>query len=175
MFTSSSNNSTTPQNSGKFSFRKWLDPIAVCMSGLCAVHCIVTPFLLVLLPSVASSFFAREDFHLWMVLLILPTTAAAIYFGCRQHKDKFVLSSSVLGLCILMGVAVSEASAHTGEEEAAHCELCVHCEEKPTELALSSIFSGHILVNLLGGSLLATAHIRNFSLCRKDKCTGITV
>jgi len=143
----------------RLSPRGWMDSIAVGMSTLCAIHCLVTPLLLIILPNLTTTFWAREDFHLWMLLLVLPTTATAVFLGCREHKDKAVLVASAAGLCLLFGTAIYE----TFFREEAHCPICAANSD-------SALLVGHVVANLFGGGLLASAHIRNFWLCRSARC-----
>ncbi len=163
----------------------WLDTFAISMSVICAIHCLVTPLLLVSLPILATSFWVHEDFHLWMVGFVIPTTSFAVFTGCRKHKDKLVLLLSIAGVVLLFAVAIYESFFHnlagagdpslnvTYEDffgtsaqitEQAHCENCATVEK-------SGIFaSGPVLINLIGGIFLAGAHCRNFILCRKADC-----
>ena len=71
------------------------------MSVICAVHCLVTPLIVTLLPIISTTFWVHENFHLWMVFLVVPTTTAAVFMGCRKHKDKPVAALSVLGWPLL--------------------------------------------------------------------------
>ena len=75
----------------------WLDKLAISMSVICAVHCLVTPLIVTLLPIISTTFWVHENFHLWMVFLVVPTTTAAVFMGCRKHKDKPVAALSALG------------------------------------------------------------------------------
>jgi len=56
----------------------WLDTLAVGMSLLCAVHCLLTPVLLVFLPILGGTFWVSNNFHLWMLLLVLPATLSGV-------------------------------------------------------------------------------------------------
>ena len=85
----------------------WLDRVAISLAMVCAVHCLVLPVLIILLPIIATSFFAHENFHLWMLLLVLPTTGLSIFMGCRRHKDKWVAALTVAGLLFLGGFVIS--------------------------------------------------------------------
>jgi hypothetical protein len=134
----------------------WLDHLAIGMASVCAVHCLLTPILVIALPIVATSFFVHEDFHLWMILFVLPTTGFAVFMGCRKHKDKWVGALSVLGLSILIFALVQERMHH-----AAHADL----SKEAIPMHAGAWF------NTLGGLLLASAHIRNFRLCRKSHCS----
>jgi hypothetical protein len=88
-----------------------LDRIAVGMAVVCGIHCLVTPVLLVVLPILGTTFWVDEDFHLWMLFLVIPTTCLALFSGCRRHKDRWVLAVGVLGLGILLGAFTVERLA----------------------------------------------------------------
>ncbi|MGC6425235.1 MAG: MerC domain-containing protein [Lentimonas sp.] len=144
----------------------WLDSLAISMSVICAVHCLLTPILVVFLPILTTTFWVSQNFHLWMILFVVPTTGAAVFMGCRKHKDKAVLALSALGLALLVVVAGYETLFHSGlvgREHAAHCSQCAAA-------AKSDFFAGTPLINVIGGLLLASAHVRNYLLCRKTDC-----
>lgn len=146
----------------------WADKLAISMAAVCAVHCLLTPILIVLLPIVATSFFVHEDFHLWMLYLVIPTTSFAMFMGCRQHKDKWVAALSALGLSVLIAALVYERRQAPNSEVAAeaHCQHCVRdISEEPLPLNVAA------WINTFGGLLLASAHIRNYRLCRRASCT----
>lgn len=142
-----------------------LDSFAVSMSLLCAVHCMITPVLLIALPILATSFWVSSNFHLWMMLLVIPTTVLAVRQGCKKHKDRLVVILSSIGLTTLFSVAIYEAVVHGSQvvSEGAHCGNCAKVES-------GSIFSVALVVNIVGGLFLTTAHVRNYILCRKDSC-----
>ena len=64
----------------------WIDSMAIGLSVLCAVHCLLTPVLLVLFPVIASTFWVERDFQLWMLFCVLPTTCIAIFLGCQLRS-----------------------------------------------------------------------------------------
>lgn len=140
----------------------WFDKIAIFLAATCAVHCLLMPVIVVTLPIVATSFFADKNFHLWMLYLVLPTTAIAVFLGCRDHKDRWVITLSSLGLLILAGATIYEMNVHGG------CTTCATGAEghTHTHTPLSPI----VWVNISGGLCLIAAHARNFKLCRKDEC-----
>ena len=148
----------------------WLDKLAVSMAAVCAVHCLLTPVLVVMLPIVATSFFVHQDFHLWMLFLVIPTTSLAIFMGCRKHKDKWVAALSAIGLGVLIFALVYERQ-HTAAHNAAtdgSVHVCEHCvrdlSEGPVPLQAAA------WINTLGGLFLASGHVRNFRLCRRSRC-----
>ena len=147
----------------------WLDRLAIGMAAVCAVHWLLTPILVMALPIIATSFFVHGDFHLWMILFVLPTTGFAIFMGCRKHKDRWVALLSAIGLSILVFALVQErihATVHAdATNHVAHCESCSRdLSKEPLPMHAGAWF------NTLGGLLLAGAHVRNFRLCRKSHC-----
>ena len=138
---------------------RWLDSLAIGMAMICAVHCLVTPLLVAVLPIIATTFWVSSNFHLWMLLFVLPTTGTAVFLGCRKHKDKIVLGLGLGGLALLTGTTIYEMMTHVEP----HCE---HCATAQADIALTPTVS----FNVLAGLLLASAHIRNFLLCRSSKC-----
>ena len=144
----------------------WLDSLAIGMSMICAVHCLLTPILIVSLPIITTTFWVHEDFDLWMVFFVVPTTTAAVFMGCRKHRDKAVLILSAIGLTFLVSVAVYETMFNSGSvlQDQAHCAKCAN-------LNTGNILTASTLVNVLGGILLASAHVRNYLLCRHSNCT----
>ncbi len=167
----------------------WLDRIAILMAAVCGIHCLATPVLLVALPIIGTTFWASEDFHLWMLMLVIPTTTLAVFSGCRKHKDRVVAVCAAIGLLILASVtamesfaaehvtiaegsdASPEATAHSDEVACADC--CAvntnHEGETTASLAFPSL-SAEALLNLTGGLFLIAGHIRNFRLCRAARC-----
>jgi hypothetical protein len=154
----------------------FLDHVAMGMAAVCAVHCLLTPILVMALPIIATSFFVHKDFHLWMILLVLPTTGFAIFMGCRKHKDKWVATLSAIGVSILIAALVNErmqASAQSGEHAAVEAHHCEHCATAAEAAAAGEPIPMHsgAWFNTFGGLILASAHFRNFRLCRKSRCT----
>ena len=143
----------------------WLDKLAISMSVICAVHCLVTPLIVTLLPIISTTFWVHENFHLWMVFLVVPTTTAAVFMGCRKHKDKPVAALSALGLAFIVFVAIYQYSFHAANPGAA-CGACPSC----TQLGFGGFFNITNVLNSVGGLFLASAHFRNYKLCRKARC-----
>ena len=90
-----------------------LDRLAISMAVVCGIHCLVTPILLVALPIIGTTFWVNENFHLWMLFLVIPTTCLALFSGCRRHKDRWVLGAGALGLGILLSAFTVERLAHS--------------------------------------------------------------
>ena len=128
----------------KVQIQKFMDRVAISVSTLCILHCLVTPLLLVAVPVISSTFVADELFHKTLVAFVLPASLVALFLGCRRHRDHTVLILGSLGLVCLVLVA---AVGH---------ELLGELGEK--------------VGTVIGGAILVAGHIRNYYLCRHDIC-----
>lgn len=157
---------TAPKQSHSHGF---FDKLAIGMAGVCAVHCLLTPVLIALLPILTTSFFVHKDFHLWMLFAVLPTTGLSIFMGCRKHKSRIVAILSLIGVSLLVTTLIYErahASTHQGESAAEHS--CADCSRDLAEAPLPTNKTAWI--NTLGGLFLVGAHARNYRLCRRQRC-----
>lgn len=128
------------------SMQSMLDSVAVAISGLCAVHCLALPLLLIAFPVLGGTVLTDEMFHALLLWVILPTSLLAIGLGRIRHPDAWVIGLIGAGLLIL---AVGAVWAH---EHAAPW----------VDTAMS----------LTGGTILAVGHLRNFRLCRRSSTAG---
>ena len=134
----------TKHSTEPHSNERWLDGMAVIFSGTCMVHCLVLPLLVTVFPIAQGGLLDEQQFHLVMLLFILPTSLIALNIGCRKHKDLLTLVLGTLGLSLLTFTA-----------------LLGH-----------DVFGDQIerLMTTIGGLILATAHIQNFRRCRAVDC-----
>ena len=121
-----------------------IDKTAVGISLACAAHCLLLPALLTLAPSITATAFASEDFHLWLLLAVIPTSLIALTIGCRKHGEKSVIYYGIIGIG-LMCLAVILGHDLLGE-------------------------NGEKSLTLLGALIIALGHLRNYKLCRKSDC-----
>ena len=127
------------------STRAFTDKMAMSLSLLCALHCLVSPLIIMMLPTLAALQFDGEAFHLWMVLAVIPTSVYALTMGCKQHKRYRLLIMGLVGLLFLLS-AVLAGEAVIGE------------------------FLEKILT-VTGAAIIALGHYRNYCLCRhEDYC-----
>ena len=83
-----------------------IDKLAISMAVLCAIHCLIVPILIVLVPLINATFFVHEDFHLWMLIAVFPTTLASILLGCKSIKINMfwlfaLLASALVGAYLM--------------------------------------------------------------------------
>lgn len=121
-----------------------IDKAAIGLSMACAIHCLLLPVILALLPSLAASVFGDERFHQWLLIIVLPTSLFALGMGCQRHRNLGVLALGLPGLAIL-AMAVFFGHDLLGD-------------------------AGEKIASLLGASLIALGHVRNYKLCRDAQC-----
>ena len=83
---------------------KW-DRIGLFLSGLCAIHCLATPLLVLSLP-VLGEFFHQEWVHLTLALFVVPVGVFAFWSGYKHHHQTRVLALGLLGLFLVAGASV---------------------------------------------------------------------
>ena len=121
--------------------QKYFDIAGISLSGICAIHCIFTPMLIMLSPIISMGFWSSHVFHADMIYLIIPTAVLALAVGCTRHRDVWVAVIGINGICIL-GIAFW---SHT---------------------FLSENLS--IFITLIGSLIIILAHCRNRILCRRE-------
>ena len=119
------------------------DKLAIGLSLMCAIHCLVITSLIALLPSMVALGLDNEAFHLWMVLVVLPSSFYALTLGCKQHKRYRLLIWGSTGLILLVMALV------LGEERIGE--------------------AGEKILTVLGAGFVAVGHWFNFRLCQAQK------
>lgn len=122
-----------------------LDKFGIFLSGLCIVHCLITPIAITLIPILTlNSFIEDVLFHKLMLWLVLPTSCIALFIGCRKHRDWLIGSTGVVGMLILVVIAFfgHDLLSSTGER----------------------------IGTSIGGIVLAVSHILNYRACQKRIC-----
>jgi len=119
------------------------DKFSIGLSILCAIHCMLLPFLLIALPSLGALQLDNEAFHTWMLIAVIPISIYALTLGCKQHKRYKVIILGVLGLTSMI-LAVSLGHEVIGD-------------------------IGEKFLTLLGATLIVIAHWGNFKRCRQPK------
>lgn len=116
---------------------RW-DKIGIFLSGLCALHCIATPALMLFLP-IMGEVFEQEWVHILMALFVVPIGFFAFWSGYKHHKKIGVYVLGVVGLLFVGGASVAP---HSWVE-----------------------FLGHDLITISGSICLIIAHFLNRRAC----------
>lgn len=122
-----------------------LDKVAVFLSGVCIVHCLLTPVLITVLPIITLSTLAEDVlFHQLMLWLVLPTSCVALFIGCRKHRDIAIAGTGIVGMLMLVAIAFFGHQLFAGW--------------------------GEKLATSIAGLILASSHLLNFRACQKITC-----
>lgn len=82
------------------------DKAAISLSFLCTLHCLALPILMLSVPTVTAMGLAGEEFHRWLLLVVVPTSLVALSMGCKKHNNLKVMAAGLVGLTILIAAAV---------------------------------------------------------------------
>ena len=94
-----------------------LDRTAVALSGLCLLHCLALPFVVVLLPVAGQA--PAAHWHAEMLLIVLPVSIVALAIGYRRHGNLRVVAAGSLGMLLLVvGGTVVHARYGIAEDRA---------------------------------------------------------
>lgn len=69
----------------------WADPVGVCLSSLCAIHCLAGPLLVTTLPLAGLGFLIDERTELLFVLASLTLAAGSLAWGFHIHRQQRAL------------------------------------------------------------------------------------
>ncbi len=122
----------------------FLDGAAIGLSALCAIHCLMLPVALTLLPVIATLPLGDESFHKALRFLVIPASAVGLSLGCKRHQHWLVMFCGVSGLVVMSFAALF---GH---------ELFGEAFEKGA--------------TLVGAFLVAGSHLANFRRCRALEC-----
>ncbi|MDA0679457.1 MAG: MerC domain-containing protein [Proteobacteria bacterium] len=120
--------------------RAVLDKIAVGLSGLCLLHCLLLPFAVAVLPFIGQ--LDNDHLHAEMLIFVIPVSVVALAVGFRRHGRISVILSGATGLAILIIGA-----------------LIVH--------DLYGLLADRAMT-VAGSFVLAFTHYQNFRLAKKD-------
>ena len=119
------------------------DRLGIGLSGLCAVHCLLTSILLAALPLWSMAFTLDTWVHPVFAVLLIPTTLLALRRAVRHGHPRSVAVSMAAGLVLVL---IALAAGH-GVGAGAW-----------TEAAITT----------LGSVLLISGHWRNWRGCTHD-------
>lgn len=117
--------------------------LAIGLSAFCVAHCLASPLLIVLLPSLTALGLQNEAFHSWLLIGVIPSSLISLLMGCKQHKSYRIILIGFCGLLFLVSAVFVENFEY-----------------------------GELLekgLTVIGAGVLAWCHYLNFRLCQRHK------
>jgi len=166
----------------------WLDRVGITASVACAIHCLIAPFLLLLLPTLGTVW-AAPWVHWVLAVLVLPLAMLVVYRGYRRHRKRWVLAAALCGAALVTAGLVAPhindrplvqapapaflvsmgGSTSTSPMTEAHASCAEGCcptlAVSDTGAATLGIPAGGLLT-ILGSLLLIAGHSGNLLACR---------
>ena len=141
------------------------DRVGVFASILCAIHCLVTPPLLLLMPTFGRVW-AHPATHWIMALVVVPLAMFAVWKGFKKHGRKWVVIGGALGVTLVIAGAILPYVGSDSSAVAEGCDAC--CPSVTTDAAGKAALDipAASVVTTLGGVLLIATHIGNLCSCR---------
>jgi len=78
-----------------------VDHIGIWASVLCAIHCALTPVLLILLPTFGKAW-SHPATHWGMALVVIPIAVFMMRKGFQKHRKKWLLGVGSLGIVFII-------------------------------------------------------------------------
>ena len=130
-----------------------LDRTGTALSAICAVHCVLMPLVLAVIPLGIFSFLAAPGFEAVIFASAAIIAAWSACWGWFRHGNSKVVLLFAFSLALFGGTRLLFDHDHA----AAHGHLAVH----------ESVLLG------VGGALLAVSHWLNHRLCRScQRCAA---
>lgn len=85
------------------------DRVAILLSAVCLVHCLLLPLVVTLLPWLVWLVDNDAVVHRWLLIGIVPVSAVALIRGCARHGQRALLWLGVAAISMLMGAALWES------------------------------------------------------------------
>ncbi len=122
---------------------KIIDKIGMITSFTCAIHCMLLPILVTILPYLGMAFFVNETFEIIMLLISFILAILSLCLGFKIHRNKRMFFLFSFGISfLLLGRLIHENT--------------------------NNIYG--LIILFCGGILISASHYINRSLC--NKCTG---
>lgn len=133
--------------------QSWIDRIGVLTSSFCAVHCLLMPLLIGVLPLMSLNVFMSYEFEWFMIGIAGVIGSMGVTTGYRVHTRFSAVILFAFGIFILVTNRVYAST--TGAP-------CCDIHSVPEE---SNYFP--VMLSVIGGGLVASSHIVNQYLCKQ--------
>ena len=124
--------------------QEFSDKTAISLSMICLAHCLLLPSFLVILSGYITLSYDNEFIHYLLLFIAIPVSIYALITGAKNHSNFTFLVMGIVGIISLI-FAVTVGVELWDE-------------------------SGEIVFTIIGASLVAFSHYKNYKLCREVDC-----
>lgn len=118
------------------------DKLAIVLSSMCVLHCLLTPILLIAIPSLAGvAMLNDETFHRLMLFFVVPSGVLALAIGYSHHQKGWLAMSGLIGLVVLSS-PLWLGHEYLGE-------------------------AGEVVVSVIGSAIIVAVHTVNYRLGKR--------
>ncbi len=167
------------------SAEKKVDRLGVVLSAFCAIHCMATPFVFLLLPAFGSTW-AHPATHWIAAALVIPIAIAMVVRGFKRHGRKWVIATAAAGILLILAGAAAphiqkaietnsgQITTASNDGACANEACCPSVTIGEDGKASFNVTAASVLTSL-GGLFLIATHIGNLCPCpccgtkRKDR------
>ena len=126
--------------------QEFSDKTAISLSMICLAHCLLLPSFLVILSGYITLSYDNEFIHYLLLFIAIPVSIYALITGAMNHSNFTFLVMGLVGIISLI-FAVTMGVELWDE-------------------------SGEIVFTIIGASLVAFSHYKNYKLCREVDCNS---
>ncbi|GEM_PF-548330 len=94
--------------------------LSIFLSSLCVIHCLATPFVLLLLPALSTLF--SETIEIVLVLSVVPLSMAGFLPTWLRHKNNRLMILYVLSIGMIL---FSQFVLHVSHDHAEHGSISI--------------------------------------------------
>lgn len=151
------------------------DRLGVALSVICAIHCAVTPPLLLILPTFGKAW-AHPATHWGMAIFIVPLALFMMSKGYKRHRRRWIIAVGALGISlVLLGAAAPyvtdapPAAIATAPAEVSCTDPCCPSIVTKADGKQRLHIPAASILTTAGGLFLIVTHVGNLCRCRGCK------
>lgn len=112
-----------------------VDRVGIVASILCAVHCALTPVLLILLPTFGKAW-AHPSTHWGMAVIVIPIALFMMRKGYKRHGKKWIVITGWAGiLFIVIGAILPYSDLGSPKTQSVEADYIVTTSSDPEGVA----------------------------------------
>lgn len=146
-----------------------IDSIGFLLSLICAIHCLIFPILLIVLPLIGLNFLLNQTAEKVFVLGSVLVAGFSLFWGYRYHKNTKGLKFYFVGAFLLLMATFVMGHSHEHADDHNHQHEIAIESANSQNIDLKNRPQGNkwsLLFLITGGVCIALSHYYNKRLCK---------